>query len=47
MKKLESKKADGCFEEAYRFGREEKRPDLVLVNDILKKVIIIGSNKMQ
>ena len=45
-KKLESKKAEGCFEEAYRFGREEKRPDLVLVNDILKKVIIIEAKDL-
>ena len=40
-KKLLSKKSDGKHEEAYRFDREEKRPDVVLVNDKLKKVIIV------
>jgi len=39
-KKLNAPNQRGEFVEVYRFGREEKRPDIVLVNDKLEVVVI-------
>jgi hypothetical protein len=40
-KKITAPNKKGIFEEIYRFNREEKRPDLVLVNDSKKAVLVI------
>lgn len=40
-KKIVGLSDDGAFVEIYRFIREEERPDLILVNDKLKTILII------
>lgn len=40
-KKITFKNNDNIFKEVYRFESEEKRPDLVLVDDSNKKICII------
>ena len=39
-KRIESKDSKGRVGEVYRFNREEKRPDIIIVNDKLKTIII-------
>ena len=39
-KRIESKDSKGRMGEVYRFAREEKRPDIIIVNDNLKTIII-------
>ena len=39
-KRIESKDTKGRMGEVYRFGREEKRPDIIIVNDKLKTIIV-------
>lgn len=40
-KKINIKNINGRFEEGYRFASKETRPDLIIINDIKKEIIII------
>ena len=40
-KRIESHNKEKIRGEVYRFDREEKRPDIILINDYLKTIIII------
>jgi hypothetical protein len=44
-KTISSINTDGKLEEIYRFTREENRPDLVLVNDELKIIVIMEAKE--
>jgi len=45
-KTISSVDIDGKIEEIYRFAREENRPDLVLVNDSRKEIMIIEAKEV-
>lgn len=40
-KKIVTKTADSKMAEIYRFGQTDDRPDLIVVNDKLKKILVI------
>ncbi len=45
-KTISSVDTDGRIEEIYRFAREENRPDLLLVNDDRKEILIIEAKEL-